>query len=177
MPDGCKDFAPAPVFLYVTGKSEVGGENVKDEGLNVESELRAGRSEARSEFVTSLAGDVRGRVRRGRIGLSLALAGLMVVAVASFGGIGTAATKHNATAASAQYAKFTPKTAKFTPKTAEEPKSAAKAVAKTTPATAPSTQLPFTGLALWVPLAIGLMLIGVGVTVRTRARRHGSGAH
>ena len=77
---------------------------MKDERFDLEGELHAGRSEPRSEFVTSLAGDVRGRVRRVRVGLWLALAGLVVVAVASFGGIGTAATtKHNATSASAQY--------------------------------------------------------------------------
>ncbi len=146
---------------------------MKDERFDVEGELHAGRSEPRSEFVTSLAGDVRGRVRRVRVGLWLALAGLVVVAVASFGGIGTAATtKHNATSASAQYTKYKPKTAaKFTPKTAQksQPKQAAEAVAKTS--AKPSTQLPFTGLALWVPLAIGLALIAFGVTLRTRARR------
>jgi len=146
---------------------------VKDERFDLEGELHAGRSEPRSEFVTSLAGDVRGRVRRVRVGMWLALAGLVVVAVASFGGIGTAATtKHNATSASAQYTKYKPKTAaKFTPKTATkaQPKQAAEAVAKTS--TKPSTQLPFTGLALWVPLAIGLALIAFGVTLRTRAKR------
>ena len=153
---------------------------MKDKRFDLEGELHAGRSEPRSEFVTSLAGDVRGRVRRVRVGLWMALAGLVVVAVASFGGIGTAATaKHNATSASAQYAQFKPKTAKFTPKTVQkaQPKQAAKAVAKTSQYK-PSSQLPFTGLALWVPLAIGLLLIAFGVTLRTRAKRqHGSGAH
>jgi hypothetical protein len=146
---------------------------VKDERFDLEGELHAGRSEPRSEFVSSLAGDVRGRVRRVRVGLWMALAGLVVVAVASFGGIGTAATgKHN-TAASAQYGTYEPKTktAKFTPKTAQkaQPKQAAKAVAKTS--AKPATQLPFTGLALWIPLAIGLALIAFGVTLRTRAKR------
>jgi hypothetical protein len=150
---------------------------VKDERFDLEGELHAGRSEPRAEFVTSLAGDVRGRVRRVRVGLWMALAGLVVVAVASFGGIGTAATSKHATAASAQYKTYEPKTtAKFTPKTVTkaQPKQAAEAVAKTS--TKPSTQLPFTGLALWVPLAIGLLLIAFGVTLRTRAKRHGSGA-
>jgi hypothetical protein len=151
---------------------------VKDERFDLEGELHAGRSEPRSEFVTSLAGDVRGRVRRVRVGLWMALAGLMVVAVASFGGIGTAATGHKATSASAQYTS-TPKTAKFTPKTVQkaQPKQAAKAVAKTSAKPTSTSQLPFTGLALWVPLAIGLMLIVFGVTLRTRAKRHGSSAH
>jgi hypothetical protein len=153
---------------------------VKDRRFDIESELHAGHSEPRAEFVTSLAGDVRGRVRRVRVGLWMALAGLVVVAVASFGGIGTAATgKQNATSASAQYGKYTPKTkAKFTPKTVKaEPQAKAAAAVAAKPATKPSTQLPFTGLALWVPLAIGLMLIAFGVTLRTRARRHGSDAH
>ena len=155
---------------------------MKDERFDLEGELQAGRSEARSEFVSSLASDVRGRVRRGRIGLSLALAGLVVVAVASFGGIGTAATSKsaapakNTTAASAQYGKFTPKTAKKESAQANEA-AQAKAAAPKPAATAPSSQLPFTGLALWVPLAAGLLLIAFGVAVRTRARRHGSGAH
>ncbi len=148
---------------------------MKDERFDLEGELHAGRSEPRSEFVSSLAGDVRGRVRRVRVGLWMALAGLVVVAVASFGGIGTAATGKNNTSASAQYTtyqpKTAPKTAKFTPKTATkaQPKQAAKAEAKT--AAKPATQLPFTGLALWIPLAIGLALIGFGVTLRTRAKR------
>jgi hypothetical protein len=110
------------------------------------------------------------------VGLWMAFTGLVMVAVASFGGIGTAATsKHNATAASAQYKTYEPKTAKFTKTvTKAQPKQAAAAVAKTS--TKPSSQLPFTGLALWVPLAIGLLLFAFGVTLRTRARRHGSGA-
>jgi hypothetical protein len=150
---------------------------VKDERLDLEGELQAGRSEPRAEFVTSLAGDVRGRARRVRVGLWMALAGLVVVAVASFGGIGTAATTKHNSSASAQYTPYTPKTAKFTPKTVQKalPKQATKAVAKTS--AKPSSQLPFTGLALWVPLAIGLMLIAFGVALRTRAKRHGTSAH
>ena len=164
---------------------------MKDERFDLEGELNAGRSRPRAEFVTSLAGDVRGRVRRSRMGLTLALCGLMIVAVASFGGIGYAAgntpAKQSNSSASAQYAPYTPKqTAHFAPKvtkvkakaavkaeaTAVAPKAAApKAAARRT------SQLPFTGLALWVPLAIGLLLIGSGVLLRTRARRHGSSAH
>jgi hypothetical protein len=149
---------------------------VKDERFDLEGELHEGRSEPRSEFVASLAGDVKGRVRRVRVGLWMALAGLVVVAVASFGGIGTAATsKHNATSASAQYTKFTPKTAaKFTPKTVNAKAAGAVAKAAPKPATASQSQLPFTGLALWVPLAVGLALIAFGITLRTRAKRHGA---
>lgn len=161
-----------------------------NERFDLEGELDAGRSRPRPEFVTSLAGDVRGRVRRSRMGLTLALCGLMIVAVASFGGIGYAAGSKPAksnSSASAQYAPYTPKqTAHFTPKVtkvkaAVKVKSAVKAEATAAaPKAAPaqtSSQLPFTGLALWVPLAIGLLLIGAGVLLRTRARRNGSSAH
>ena len=155
------------------------------ERFDLEGELNAGRSRPRAEFVTSLAGDVRGRVRRSRIGLTLALCGLMIVAVASFGGIGYAAGSKPAksnSSASAQYGPYTPKqTAHFAPKVAKvKAKAAVKAEATAVaPKAAPahSSQLPFTGLALWVPLAIGLLLIGSGVLLRTRARRHGSSAH
>jgi len=159
---------------------------MKDERFDLEGELNAGRSRPRSEFVTSLAGDVRGRVRRSRIGLTLALCGLMIVAVASFGGIGYAAGSKPAksnSSASAQYGPYTPKqTAHFAPKVVKvKAKAAVKAEATAVaPKAAPaqtSSQLPFTGLALWVPLAIGLLLIGSGVLLRTRAKRHGSSAH
>ena len=159
---------------------------MSNERFDLEGELNAGRSRPRAEFVTSLAGDVRGRVRRSRIGLTLALCGLMIVAVASFGGIGYAAGSKPAksnSSASAQYGPYTPKqTAHFAPKvTKVKAQAAVKAEAtavapKAAPAKATS-QLPFTGLALWVPLAIGLLLIGSGVLLRTRARRHGSSAH
>jgi hypothetical protein len=109
----------------------------------------------------------------------------MIVAVASFGGIGYAAGSKPAksnSSASAQYGPYTPKqTAHFAPKVAKvKAKAAVKAEATAVaPKAAPahSSQLPFTGLALWVPLAIGLLLIGSGVLLRTRARRHGSSAH
>jgi hypothetical protein len=42
---------------------------------------------------------------------------------------------------------------------------------------ATSSQLPFTGLALWVPLTIGLLLIAFGLVLRTRSRRRHSAAH
>jgi len=165
---------------------------MSNERFDLEGELNAGRPAPRAEFVTSLAGDVRGRVRRSRMGLTLALCGLMIVAVASFGGIGYAAgntpAKQSNSSASAQYAPYTPKqTAHFAPKVtkvkakaavkAEATAVAPKAAAPKAAAPAHSSQLPFTGLALWVPLAIGLLLIGSGVLLRTRARRHGSSAH
>ena len=159
---------------------------MSNERFDLEGELNAGRSGPRAEFVTSLAGDVRGRVRRSKIGLTLALCGLMIVAVASFGGIGYAAGSKPAksnSSASAQYSPYTPKqTAQFDAKVAKvKAKAAVKAEATAVaPKAAPaqtSSQLPFTGLALWVPLAIGLLLIGSGVLLRTRAKRHGSSAH
>jgi hypothetical protein len=156
---------------------------MQNERFDLEGELNAGRSRPRAEFVTSLAGDVKGRVRRSRMGMTLALCGLMIVAVASFGGIGYAAGSKPAksnSSASAQYTPYSPKqTAHFAPKVTKE-KSAVKAEATAAaPKAAPAhtSQLPFTGLALWVPLAIGLLLIGSGVLLRTRARRHGSSAH
>jgi hypothetical protein len=152
---------------------------VKDERFDIEGELRAGRSRPRAEFVTFLAGDVRGRVRRSRMGLTLALCGLMIVAVASFGGIGYAAGSKptaNKSSAAAQYGRFTPKhTVKQAPK--QEAKAEATASAPKAAPAKTSSQLPFTGLALWVPLAIGLVLIAFGVVLRTRARRHGNSAH
>ncbi|HZO61525.1 MAG TPA: hypothetical protein VFB35_00935 [Gaiellaceae bacterium] len=162
---------------------------MKDERFDLEGELREGRPRPRAEYVTSLAGDVRGRVRRSRIGMTLALCGLMIVAVASFGGIGYAAgtkpavAKHDQSSAAAQYGSFTPKQTQakqVKAKPVKQTHQAAKAEAATlAPKAAPAhtSQLPFTGLALWVPLAIGLVLIAFGVVLRTRARRHGSGAH
>jgi hypothetical protein len=147
---------------------------LNDERFDLEGELHEGRARPRSEFVASLAEDVRGRARRSRVGLMLAMAGLVIVAVASFGGIGYAASN---TSASAQYAPYTPKHTAMGNKAVQSSKqSAAKAPAATKAPTATSSELPFTGLALWVPLAIGLMLIAFGVIVRTRARRHGARA-
>lgn len=198
-----------------------------DEKFDLEGELRAGRSRPRGEFADALAGEVRGatgRARQSRIGLWIAMTGLVIVSVASFGGISYAATQKDRNAANAQYDEYTvPSTTTQTTTTqttttqpqpiaqqqqqttqtttrSELPQSATfsppKAVAKTTttkptvvePATettpvapAPtvvhSGQLPFTGLALWIPLAAGLALIALGVTVRTRAKRRNSPAH
>jgi uncharacterized protein HemX len=173
---------------------------VKDERFDLEGELHAGRSQPRAEFATSLAADVRGRVRRSRIGLTLALAGLMIVAVASFGGLGYAASNKpvklssDTSSASAQYNNPSTKQeeaqqakqeqqakAQTKVEPAKQAKQAKQAVnaAATAPApkaapAATSSQLPFTGLALWVPLAIGLMLIAFGVVLRTRAKRRPS---
>jgi hypothetical protein len=159
--------------------------------LDLESELRGSRSEPRADFVKALADEVRSRPRQrsraGRVGLAFALSGLIVVVLASFGGIGYAssaashavkkptAAKHaqiaSKSAAQAQYGQFTPPTV--------EPKAAAAAAEQTKakPAAPKASQLPFTGLALWMPLAIGFLLLATGLVLRTRSRRHSSGAH
>lgn len=200
----------------------------------LEAELRASRPQPRVDFAQALTDEVRTRSAperspRGRVGLAIAISGLILVALASFGGIGYAssaashavkkAVKKQAvpqhvwivekprTAAAAQYCppecpavpitpSTPPQTNPVTPPTAK-PKAAVKAatakatvkatakkqgvaVAKVQQTAAPkvaSSQLPFTGLALWVPLAIGLTLIAFGLILRTRSRRRHSEAH
>jgi hypothetical protein len=62
----------------------------------VESELRAARPAPREEFVTGLAGEIRGRaqrrIRRPRIALGLAMVVVMATMFATFGGFGYAAS-------------------------------------------------------------------------------------
>ena len=117
------------------------------------------------------------------------MAGLIVVAVASFGGISYASTKKQVqpnhvwivekgnSAAAAQYCPpdctttttsnevapiektVTPKT--LTPATGTEGAAAVKGQAAAPQVS--SSQLPFTGLALWVPLAIGLQFAPEGI--------------
>jgi len=171
---------------------------MKDDRFDLEGELRAGRSRPRAEFTSELAGEVReasGRARQSRAGLMLALAGLVTVAVASFGGVGYASSsKPSHSSAAAQYAPFTPpqatpkakpkvKPAAFTPpKVAPKvaptvaPKAVTKAAVKTQ-AAPKASQLPFTGLTLWVPLAAGFVLIALGLALRLRGRRRDSPAH
>ena len=167
---------------------------MKDDRFDLEGELRAGRSRPRAEFTSELAGEVReasGRARQSRAGLMLALAGLVTVAVASFGGVGYASSsKPSHSSAAAQYAPFTPPQA--TPKAKPKVTPAAVTPAAVTPAAAPkavtkaavktqaapkASQLPFTGLTLWVPLAAGFVLIALGLALRLRGRRRDSPAH
>jgi len=165
--------------------------------FDVERELRKSRPQPRVDFVRALAGEVRSsravtRSPLGRVGLALALSGLIVVALASFGGIGYAssAASHavkkperarvvTKSAAHAQYAPFTPPKVKPKPSGSGAAGAAGAAGAKSPNPVAKvkSSQLPFTGLALWVPLAIGLLLIALGLVLRTRDRRRGAGAH
>jgi hypothetical protein len=173
---------------------------MKDDRFDLEGELHASRSRPRADFASALAGEVRGATRsarQSRNGLMLALAGLVIVAVASFGGVGYAASPSGVakpSAAQGQYGTFTPpKAKKAVIKPAVKPavKPKVKKVVKREPVAqvagktqsanvAPkvkSGQLPFTGLALWVPLASGLVLIALGLVLRTRGRRHSTGAH
>jgi uncharacterized membrane protein len=151
--------------------------------FDLESELREGRPQPRADLVKALAGDVRTasseRTRAGRFGLAIALSGLILVVLASFGGIGYASSaashavkkptvaKEVQSAAHAQYTHYTP--AKPAPKAEGTKQATASAPPVVKQAT--SSQLPFTGLALWVPLAIGLMLLATGLVLRTRSRK------
>lgn len=154
--------------------------------LDLEGELRASRPQPRADFVKALAAEARNappeRTRAGRFGLAIALSGLILVVLASFGGIGYAssaashavkkpsATREVQSAAHSQYAPYTPPKAHHNTKAAV--KASAPAAAKASP-TVTSSQLPFTGLALWMPLAIGLLLLASGLVLRTRSRRRG----
>jgi hypothetical protein len=200
--------------------------------VDLERELRARRPRPRAEFVEALAAEVRSRPaggsRVGRIGLAFAMSGLILVVLASFGGIGYAssAVSHavkkptvvkqvanvsSPSAAQAQYGGFTPpNTPPITPPTTTTPSNPSnpsnpskptggggtgggtaggqassggtgagtEGTAASSPGTtgSSSSNLPFTGLALWVPLAIGLVLIATGLVLRTRGRRRDSTA-
>jgi hypothetical protein len=164
---------------------------MKHNKVDLEGRLRASRAQPRVEFAQALADEVRSspsssRSPRGRVGLALALTGLIVVALASFGGIGYASSagshaakkpgvKHvhvvTKSAAHAQYAPYTPPTKPVTQT------NVAAVEGQSTAPTVSSSQLPFTGLALWVPIAIGLLLLALGLALRTRGRRRDAGAH
>ena len=185
---------------------------------NLERELRARRPRPRVEFVETLAAEMRSRPaersRVGRVGIAFAMSGLILVVLASFGGIGYAssAVSHavkkptvakkavnvaSPSAAQAQYGGFTPPTSPpITPP--KQPTggtggttsggssggqassggqgSGTEGTSASSGTGGTSSNLPFTGLALWVPLAIGLGLIATGLVLRTRGRRRDSGA-
>jgi hypothetical protein len=166
---------------------------MKRRKFDLEKQLRAGRPQPRDEFAQALADEVASsrattRSPLGRVGLALALTGLIVVALASFGGIGYASSSAShavkkqskqhvrvvkTSAAHAQYAPFTPPTKPAKPTTEPGGTTQTGGTAGTEAAApkAKSAQLPFTGLALWVPLAIGLALVSIGLVLRTRGRR------
>ena len=64
--------------------------------LDLEGELRASRPQPPADFVKALAAEARTappeRTRAGRFGLAIALSGLILVVLASFGGIGYASS-------------------------------------------------------------------------------------
>jgi hypothetical protein len=217
----------------------------RNEPFDLESELRSSRPQPRAEFVQALAEDVRQQVARsrstwGRASLAIALTGLMLVAVASFGGVGYAHSAASEAAkkvqqvvrakpaahrrfvptsvssGQAQYGSAgtlqtptaarptTPTPTTTTPTTTTPTTTTPTTTAPTTPAKAPTPKggsgvagaskglggqgaapgatqkptsgLPFTGLALWMPLAGGLLLIAFGLALRTRGRRGNSSA-
>src|SRR5581483_2042421 len=177
---------------------------MKHEEFDLEGQLRARRSAPRAEFAETLADGMRstGPSSPRRLGSVIALAGLVVVAIASFGGIGYASSSSNgaknqptkvwivkgpsSSSAAAQYGTSTTTTTTTTEQTTDTTESTV--VGENTQATpnggggtesaqgtlaapkAKTAQLPFTGLSLWVPLAIGLMLISLGLVLRTRGR-------
>ena len=146
--------------------------------LDLEGELRASRPQPRADFVKALAAEARNappeRTRAGRFGLAIALSGLILVVLASFGGIGYAssaashavkkpsATREVQSAAHSQYAPYTP------PKAHHNTKAAVKERQRPLPrrrsptvTSSPNCRSP--GAALWMPpLAIGLLLLASG---------------
>jgi hypothetical protein len=163
----------------------------------LEREMARLRPQPQREFVDALLNDVEGRKpgrRLGRVGVALALTGLMLVAFASFGGVGyasSAAAKaikkvetvvrsnqpaaqatSGTSASAAQYGPFTPPTPKPKPTPKPPPPSGGTQGALTPPATPPASQgLPFTGLALWIPVVLGLAVFLLGLGLRRIARR------
>jgi hypothetical protein len=192
----------------------------RNEPFDLESELRSSRPQPRAEFVQALAEDVRQQVARsrstwGRASLAIALTGLMLVAVASFGGVGYAHSAASEAAKKVQQVVRAKPAAhrRFVPTSVSSGQAqygsagtlqTPTAARPTTPAKAPTPKggsgvagaskglggqgaapgatqkptsgLPFTGLALWMPLAGGLLLIAFGLALRTRGRRGNSSA-
>ena len=147
----------------------------RSDGFDLEKALRTQRATPRPEFVKGLSAEMRGsRARRPgltQLGLALAVAGLIVIAIASFGGVGYASSNvPPSSAADAQYGNFLP------PKAPKGVLAAEKKVARTPAAVPTKAKLPFTGLALWVPMALGIGLIAAGLGLRTRGRRRNSSA-
>jgi hypothetical protein len=162
----------------------------------LERKLRELRPEARRNFVAMIAStlgdpskDARTASRRlGRAGIALAVTGLMLVAFASFGGVGYASSAasdaikkvqtivhlkstqapRGTSAAQAQYAPPP------TPKPKPKPKPPFKPP-KPKPPSQGGTQgagLPFTGLALWIPVVLGMAIVLLGLGLRRLGRRN-----
>ena len=169
-----------------------------DDKFDLEGELHASRPRPRGDFARALAEEVRSRpterTRLGRAGLALALSGLIMVALASFGGIsyassaglacreeaGRGTARADRVALGCTGAVHVARNAEGEAEARNEGPTATALGQTKTQAAAPavtSSQLPFTGLTLWVPLAIGLALLAFGLVLRTRARGRGSSAH
>lgn len=197
---------------------------------DLEKALESQRPEPRGAFVESVAARVRApdrRTRAGRAGLVLAFSGLVLVGLASFGGVGYAwsaasqavrkveaavhvAKPTSVKAPSAAQAEYGPPTfpppppappppppptqppGGFTPPPAPPPAPPAPPAPPSNPggvkkppakpptggtqggthgAPAKSSQLPFTGLSLWLPVLIGIGLVALGIAIRRRGRR------
>jgi len=167
---------------------------------HLERELRKHRPEARTEFVSSVAEGLGGRSivsrpasrRFGRAGVALAITGLMLIAFASFGGVGYASSAasdaikkvqtivhlksspapRSISAAQAQYA---PPPAPPPPAPKPKPKPKPSGGVLKPPKPSGGTQgsgLPFTGLALWIPAALGLAIFLLGLGLRRFGRRN-----
>ena len=142
-------------------------------GVDAEQELRSLRPRPRDQFVAAVVAEMRasrGPARFGRLGMALALTGVIVVSVASFGGISYASSPTKTkSSADAQYAPFKPPAKKPTPTPPPPP---SKGTGGTTTSPPPkSSGLPFTGLTLWIPMAGGIVLMVLGIGLRWQGRR------
>lgn len=162
----------------------------------LERKLRKLRPEARRDFVAMIASNLGGPSRNsrpasrrlGRAGIALAVTGLMLVAFASFGGVGYASSAasdaikkvqtivhlkstqapRGTSAAQAQYAP--PPTPKPKPKpptggTLKPPKPPSQGGGQQ------GAGLPFTGLALWIPVVLAMAIFLLGLGLRRLGRR------
>src|SRR5690242_20721020 len=164
----------------------------RSRGESLDRELARRRPVARDEFVAGLVRQIDGsgassRRRPGRVGVFAAAAGVALLALGISGGAGfgystTAVRKIESAihlnqstqiqrAASPSKAQYAPTPPPFKPP-------ATKPVQKPTPKPKPKPKpkpeketLPFTGLALWVPVTGGLVLLALGVGLRRSARR------
>lgn len=154
-------------------------------------QLRSARSEPRPELVAAVSSRIAGARPAARSRFRLAIAGAIstvaLVAAGSMGGVGYAAsvgksavkTVEKAVSPSAKRAVITHSAARsqygYFVLGAKKSKNAAKTkrVAARAPIAGisqPKGGLPFTGLALGTPLAVGLVLLGLGIVLRRRTR-------
>ena len=152
----------------------------------LDEELRAGAPQADEVFVRSLTSELgvpRRAHGRSRLVFGSAFAVIVVGAVASFGGVGYAASGADQAAAAAKNAvtHSTSAQGQYRAKKPVQPAPVVKAASVTTkatpaptvtqPAAASSDTLPFTGLSLIGTLALGGALVGIGIAIRRRESR------